>query len=252
MNKTNKNQKGFTAVEALLIILILAVIGLGGYYVYHTNHKTKAVSASTKSVTAAANPYAGWKSYCSTVGDICYKYPANWKFSSSFNQGPSPESDSITSPSGEVKVVYASDQIGHFQPDGGTVNVLYVDSFSSDFQQVALAVHDNDTGSTPASYITDVFITNNSSTEYSNISSPFKTGDSYTIGSDNDGAMEDRFSVGDIGGSSFTVNGNFQSDGENGTSEDTFASLTDAQNWYNSADVQTAVLILRSVTTDNQ
>jgi Tfp pilus assembly protein PilV len=47
MSIISKDQKGFTAVEALLIILILAVIGFGGYYVYHTNHKTKTVSTTT-------------------------------------------------------------------------------------------------------------------------------------------------------------------------------------------------------------
>lgn len=56
MDKTFKNQKGFTAVEALLTILILAVIGFGGYYVYHTNHKTKIVSSSTTVAKTSTAP----------------------------------------------------------------------------------------------------------------------------------------------------------------------------------------------------
>jgi len=47
MNKTPKNQKGFTTVEGLLITLILVVIGGVGYMVYHNDHKTKAASLST-------------------------------------------------------------------------------------------------------------------------------------------------------------------------------------------------------------
>ena len=79
-----RNHKGFTLVEALLVVLILAVLGFGGYYVWHSHHKTKAVAATntsttaTKTVTKAANPYAGWQTYKSSDNVYSIKYPATW------------------------------------------------------------------------------------------------------------------------------------------------------------------------------
>jgi Tfp pilus assembly protein PilV len=55
MNKTLKNQKGFTLIEALLIILILVVIGGIGYMVYHNDHKTKAVTTSNTAAKATTS-----------------------------------------------------------------------------------------------------------------------------------------------------------------------------------------------------
>jgi hypothetical protein len=89
MKKISKNQKGFTAVEGLLIILILVVIGAVGYMVYRNDHKTKTASVSSTSLTTSsskkssattksANPYAGWQTYHSKLGDFTIQYPANW------------------------------------------------------------------------------------------------------------------------------------------------------------------------------
>ena len=49
MNKLSKNQKGFTAIEAVLIVVILVLIGVVGWLVYKNQHKTTAVKIATTS-----------------------------------------------------------------------------------------------------------------------------------------------------------------------------------------------------------
>jgi len=50
MRELDKNEAGFSVVEAILILIILATIGFAGWYVYHKNHKT--VPASTSKTSA--------------------------------------------------------------------------------------------------------------------------------------------------------------------------------------------------------
>ncbi len=112
------NQKGFSAVELVIILVILIAIGAAGWLVYQHNHKAKATSPistpsttrtssnTKKTVATQPNPYQGWLSYCSSVGGLCVKYPSNWKLADVSNQGSNPEEEDITSPSGDVKVVY--------------------------------------------------------------------------------------------------------------------------------------------------
>lgn len=90
------NNKGFGLVGILLVIVAIVAIGAGGWVVYHHEHKAKPVSTVTatakvktastkkqtsspkKTVTQPANPYAGWKSYTSTVGGLSFQYPSTW------------------------------------------------------------------------------------------------------------------------------------------------------------------------------
>lgn len=86
------NEKGFSAVEAILIICILILIGVVGWLVYKDHHKTSAVPVSTTASTSkpaistkttttpTTNPYIGWKTYCSTFTDACFKYNPSWTF----------------------------------------------------------------------------------------------------------------------------------------------------------------------------
>jgi hypothetical protein len=87
MGKIKNNQKGFTAVEILLTLIFLAIIAAIGVYVAHNHNSAKPVattnaSTTTKSSksTAAANPYSGWKQYCSPYEKSCFKYPSSWTF----------------------------------------------------------------------------------------------------------------------------------------------------------------------------
>jgi hypothetical protein len=52
--KLHKQQKGFSAIEALLITLVVAIVGGTGYYVWHANHNSdNTYSSATKSATSS-------------------------------------------------------------------------------------------------------------------------------------------------------------------------------------------------------
>ena len=92
MNKIQKNQKGFTAIEGLLIILILVVIGAVAYMVYHNNHKTTVTTITTTSNHKAVNstkkdtasPYTGWNAYTLPKEKLTFRYPTNWTVENNF------------------------------------------------------------------------------------------------------------------------------------------------------------------------
>ncbi len=106
MKKSPSDSAGFSAVEGLLILVIVALVGFVGWYVWHSkNSSNKAyngasnvnntsTAATKKSATAIQQPtadtYAGWKEYCSTAENMCFKYPSDWslqKVNSGINEG---------------------------------------------------------------------------------------------------------------------------------------------------------------------
>lgn len=85
-----KSQKGFAVVEGLLILVIVGLIGFVGWYVWH-NRATKTTNSPATSTSAiveqkttptatkpAVDPYAGWKTYCDSTINGCFRYPADW------------------------------------------------------------------------------------------------------------------------------------------------------------------------------
>lgn len=109
MIRQKQNQRGFTAVEALIIIVVLAAIGVAGYFVAKhadTKNTPTAITQSTQTASTTANPYAGWKSYCSSVEGVCLKFPTNWTLTVGSSANPNLLSNQaeITSPSGLVAV----------------------------------------------------------------------------------------------------------------------------------------------------
>lgn len=102
-----KNQKGFAVLEGLLIVIIVGLIGFVGWYIWH-NSATKSPSSST--TTVLSNPYAGWKSYCDTKTNGCFKYPANWSIDPETSNTSSDDFVylSISNPSKSVLVSYSS------------------------------------------------------------------------------------------------------------------------------------------------
>lgn len=87
----NKNQKGFTAIEGLLILIIVGMVGITGGYVWHSkkaadniyNRTSTQKSPGINKVVASAAPsysYAGWKTFCSSLTNACFKYGLGWTF----------------------------------------------------------------------------------------------------------------------------------------------------------------------------
>lgn len=54
MNKINKNESGFSAVELILVTAIVVLIGVVGWIVYKNYHKTTAATSTTKSATSTS------------------------------------------------------------------------------------------------------------------------------------------------------------------------------------------------------
>ncbi|PJE65363.1 hypothetical protein COU91_01980 [Candidatus Saccharibacteria bacterium CG10_big_fil_rev_8_21_14_0_10_47_8] len=114
-----KNQKGFSFVEVMLVLIFITLVGFVGWYVWHSNDKDKTdktTSSASRPTTAkndtAVDPYAGWKTYCDTETNGCFKYPADWALDS----GPSINTQ-VLSPEKKVKVVYSTNYDCFCGPD---------------------------------------------------------------------------------------------------------------------------------------
>jgi len=101
-------ESGFSVVEVMIVLLLLVLIGAGGWLVYKGNHKTTTTSHT-------ANLYTGWRSFCSSYGGLCLRYPSDWTLStkvegvapaSNIAPQPTTKEANITSPSGNVTVEY--------------------------------------------------------------------------------------------------------------------------------------------------
>jgi len=127
------NQKGFTLIEGFLLTLVIAVIGFGGYSVWQNQQgnkgsKSAATSQLKTTSTKKAALYKVWKSHCSPLGMLCLKYPADWKLktvTASEGQGPNPETNTITSPSGNTVVTYVPEH--NIAGTGSNVKMYVVD-----------------------------------------------------------------------------------------------------------------------------
>ncbi|MDB5185394.1 MAG: hypothetical protein JWN38_1202 [Candidatus Saccharibacteria bacterium] len=54
MRKFQKQQDGFSAVEAILLLVIVAIVGFVGWYVLNANQNTDEVNAETRNTATAA------------------------------------------------------------------------------------------------------------------------------------------------------------------------------------------------------
>jgi Tfp pilus assembly protein PilE len=241
MNKISKNQEGFTMVEALLIILILVVIGGVGYMVYHnqknnTASKTTTNSSSSK-LAKTTNPYTGWQQLCSTSGGLCMKYPNSWKLNGSDSAGYT-----ITSPSGTTAVVY----MPNGTPDDGAYGYENAGNCPSSILSVSQLI-------TNASNL-DVVQAITNCTENVNSNMTSSTPNSSVIPASD--VSSQGLKAGGVDDSSLyiaLVNNNSSSSTRqllyiSDLSNATYGTSSAAQQWFSSADVQTAGKILNSVT----
>jgi hypothetical protein len=124
VGKLDKNQNGFSAVEAILILGILGIVGFTGYFVWHAKQNTDKTFATNNSSTpvikkkatpkTVTSSYSGWKEYCENTTHGCFKYPANWA-------APAPNNDDLAfvqSPEETTNVAYVkvgnTDGLGDF------------------------------------------------------------------------------------------------------------------------------------------
>lgn len=141
MNKLSNNEVGFGAIEVVLTIVVIFVAGISVWLVYKNHHEKivpTAVAETTKKTTEAPNQYAGWRTFCSSVGGLCLKYPATWKFSQKTQYY---EIDTMTSPTGKVMVDYSpTDAPGGCTGSNATIhvaNVLFTEAKKFDIINLA-------------------------------------------------------------------------------------------------------------------
>jgi hypothetical protein len=76
-----KNQKGFSAVEALLIVIVVLLLGFIGYYVYHAQNNTNSLYDNSGKTTNPTSSKTSEKRV-SIVRDylpFTLSYPADWE-----------------------------------------------------------------------------------------------------------------------------------------------------------------------------
>jgi type II secretory pathway pseudopilin PulG len=74
-----KNENGFSAVEGLLVLVVVAIVGFVGWYVWQAKQNTdKNLSVARSTSVAQKSPYAGWKTYCDSATNGCFRYPSDW------------------------------------------------------------------------------------------------------------------------------------------------------------------------------
>ena len=163
MNKIQRNEQGFSAIEFIMVFVIIVLIGAVGYFIYKNHHQAVKVVTVTKTVTkpstttstsSTTNPYAGWRTETLQYEKITYQYPSNWTLTdqsaaSTQSSGcvyPGTDQVTLTSPSMEQVVLHTgTDCIG----DGGALSFGSV-PVNSLGQKLYVALENNSGSEPPA------------------------------------------------------------------------------------------------------
>jgi hypothetical protein len=94
-----------TSLLALTLMALLAACGTANA------PSLPPVPTATNSPTATptpVDPYAGWLTYCSTSGGICFKYPSDWTLAKSTDPTSGTDRATVTNRAHDVVVVYTA------------------------------------------------------------------------------------------------------------------------------------------------
>ena len=258
MGKLRNNESGFGVVEAALVLVVLILLGVSGWAIYRQQHKaTPAVKTTRTTSTAKAavprapevptNPYAGWKSYCSSYGGLCFKYPASWVFEKKTyapGTAPSQEVDTISSPSGDTVVTYDPQSFAPFG-ESVTVHVVSVKSAPADGLEVVGLVQEVSSGGS-TQFDADYFVTAKSHAYACSPHTPFAPGAVIKSSCEPGGGLygfENPNTPSFKGYQTLDVS-------QKNAGQGTFDNLAEAQAWFDSSEIQTAGKILGSVSYD--
>lgn len=88
MNKLKKSELGFGTVELILLLIIVILVGLVGWYIWNNGATHNKIQNSNPTIVTSpiasneqVDPYAGWKTYTSNLGEFTFKYPEDWDLS---------------------------------------------------------------------------------------------------------------------------------------------------------------------------
>jgi PsbP-like protein len=117
MNIKHYQQAGFCLVLIiLLVVVVVGLMGVIGWQLYGRNLTEPNQHHSSQQT----DKYAGWKMYCSGLGGICFKYPADWQEAETSGSNPTSTTVTIASPSKTVEVAYSPVVMGvggHCEPN---------------------------------------------------------------------------------------------------------------------------------------
>lgn len=96
-------------IEGILILVIVGLLGGTGWYVWHSknnadksaknaeaaNSSTSTSSKKQTSTTTTADPYAGWKTYTSSMEGFTFKYPNTWTLKDTYDSRSTNVNESI-------------------------------------------------------------------------------------------------------------------------------------------------------------
>jgi len=78
MKKLSKNNRGFSAVEALIVLVVLALLGFAGWFVYHKQHEKNDKKTTTNSSSKSTNDTSKDASKDSTKDQTEYFTVSEW------------------------------------------------------------------------------------------------------------------------------------------------------------------------------
>jgi len=119
VGKIHKDQKGFSAVEAVLLLVVVGLIGFVGWYVWHSKNQTdKVLTTSQNSQIDSAKSNVDKnkldKTYTDAKDKLSFNYPSDWKLDiqkqDDIRQGFA--SGSLTSPDGKLVLNYSNSVTG--------------------------------------------------------------------------------------------------------------------------------------------
>lgn len=144
MNKISKNEKGFSAVEAVLVLVIVILIGVVGWLVYDKHHDKIATTASdtqptstttkttksttTTSTTTSSPKEVNYTSWSTVPSDMQTELLAEWKSvaPNGCQPGDSYQTDAESGVTSQEPLVTYGDQfmMHGFGCDGGAIYIL--------------------------------------------------------------------------------------------------------------------------------
>jgi len=132
-----RHTKLLQPVGLAIIFISLGVFAGSAAYVWQRTHDNS--KADNKETSQASKP--GWKVFCSDYGYACLEYPESWKLKTSTtkDEAVSPETTSITSPSGDVVVRYRPNYGVTEKTEADILTVIGVDTTKlSDLKVVSM------------------------------------------------------------------------------------------------------------------
>jgi hypothetical protein len=234
MKNKQLNTKGFGLVGILAVVVVVALVGFSGWLVWHKNHEAKKTNSASNSKstgsksptttgrgsTATTDPYEGWKTYTDSQYHYSFKYPSNWSLTS--GDTGDRVSANLVSPNGTVYVDYTNT----FVKDGDKL-----DFFVSSVDDVA---------SLPSVKVLGGMFTSQNSPRYYVVDNS-QTAD-LEVGAVGQVVNTARFAEGSGNDAQFVAH-------YSGTA---YSSTEAAKAWFSTEDAKTSLLILKSLSYENQ